>query len=281
MKERIFFMLGERFCLKQYFPRDEETVYRYINFDKFKDLVSTKQLYLGRGDEYDEEDIYEGTETNCGKNLRRKVHNSKVFDLNTRLYERNRRCVAINSWYCGDLESKAMWNKHAKGTDGIAIRTQVGKIRSALSSYDRYLCVRKIEYIENHDREFTKFGCPFFPFSIKRKREFGYENELRIIYGEGKGCKNSSPLYKAQEIAKNYIKIPIDPSILIGEIVLAPKSTPSVFYKVCKISKQSGLNVPIVWSSLIENPLKKMILRMIGRIICARFKIGLKPKSYI
>jgi hypothetical protein len=249
-------MLGERFCLQQYFPRDEEVVYRYMPFYKFEDLALSKELYLSRGDQFDEEDSYEGTETKFGKNLRRVVHDSDAFDENTRLYERNRRCVAINSWYVGDRESEAMWNKFAKETDGIAIRTRVGKIRSALSSWDRYLCVRKMEYTENHEGELTKFGCPLFPFSIKRKRDFVDEdfvdeNELRIIYGEGKGCTDGSQLYKAQKIADIKVRIPIDPSILIGEIVLAPKSTISVLNKVQKISKLTGLHVPIVRSSLI------------------------------
>jgi hypothetical protein len=247
----IFFMLGKRFCLQQYFPRDEEIVYRYTPFYKFEDLASSKELYLSRGDQFDQEDSYEGTETKFGKNLRRVIHDSDAFDENTRLYEQNRRCVAINSWYVGDRESEAMWNKFAKGTDGIAIRTQVGKIRSALSSWDRYLCVRKMEYTENHDGEFTKFGCPFFPFSIKRKRDYVDENELRIIYGEGKGCIDGSQLYKAQKIADIKVRIPIDPSILIGEIVLSPKSTIADLNKVQKISEQAGLHVPIVRSSLI------------------------------
>ncbi len=244
-------MLGESFCLKQYYPKDEEIVYRYMPFDKFKDLVSSKELYLSRGDQFDQEDLYEGTETKLGTNLRKTVHNSDAFEKNTRLYERNRRCVAINSWYVGNRESAAMWKKFAGKTDGIAIRTRVKKIRSALSAWDRYLCVRKIEYAENHDEEFTKFGCPFFLFSIKRKKEFDDENELRIIFGEGKGCIEGSPLYKAQKIVGPAKRINIDPSVLIGEIVLSPRSTTSVLKKVRQLSKNAGLHVPVVCSSLI------------------------------
>lgn len=244
-------MLGERFCLEQYYPKDEEIVYRYIPFYKFEDLLSAKELYLSRGDQFNEEDCFEGTETKFGTNLRRVVHNTDVFEENTRLYERNRRCIAINSWYIGDRESEAMWGKFAKEPDSIAIRTRVGKIRSAFSAWGRYLCVRKMEYIENHDGEFTKCGCPFFPFSIKRKKDFADENELRIIYGEGKGCIEGSLQYKAKEIAETSVRISIDPSLLIDEIVLSPKSTTSVLKKVQKISKQMGKYIPIVPSGLI------------------------------
>ena len=251
--QRIFFMLGERFCLEQYYPKDEEIVYRYMPFYKFENLVSSKELYLSRGDRFDKEDPYEGAETKVGTSLRRTVYDNNAFEENTRLYERNRSCVAINSWYVGDLESREMWEKFAGETDSIAIRTRVEKIRSALLAWDRYLCVRKIEYAENHDEEFTKCGCPFFPFSIKRKKKFDDENELRIIFGEGKGCIAGSPQYKARKIASKGKRISVDPSILIGEIVLSPKSTTAVLEeKVRNIFKNAGLHVPpIVCSSLI------------------------------
>jgi hypothetical protein len=244
-------MLREEFCLQQYNPRDEEIVYRYMPFYKLEDLVLSKELYLSRGDQFDKEDSFEGTETKFGTNLRRAVHDNDAFEENTRLYKRNRRCVAINSWYLGDCESEAMWGKFAKETDGIAIRTRIKKIRSALSAWDRQLCIRKMEYTENHEGEFNKFGCPFSPFSIKRKKDFDDENELRIIYGEGKGCIEGSPLYKAQEIVDSCVRLSIDPQTLIDEIVLSPKSTMAVFNKVQKISKEAGLYLPIVRSSLI------------------------------
>ena len=242
--------LGELFCLQKYFPRDEEIVYRYTSYHNFEDLIKTGKLYLTRGDQFDEEDNYEGSETQLSARLRRAVHSSNAVDEIDRLYKRNRRCVAINCWYVGAQESELMWNKFAKKSDDIAIRTDVGKIRSALLSWDRYLCVRKMEYTENHADEFLKFGCPFFPFSIKRKKDFGSENELRIIYGEGKGCIDESPLYQAQELADNNRKIFIDLKILIDKIVLAPNSNSSVRKKVEKIL--DGLDIPVV-NSIFTN----------------------------
>lgn len=241
-------MLGERFCLQESYPEDEEVVCRYLTFEKFKDLITSQKLYFARGDRF--KDIYEGIETAFGTNFRRAVHDSHAFEENSTLYERNRRCVAISCWFIGKQESESMWSEFAGDVDSVAIRTSVGKIRSALAPWDRHLCVRKIEYVENHDVEFTKFGCPFFPFSIKRKNEFAHESELRIIYGEGKGCIEGSALYKAPEISSEAVRIHIDPSILIDEIVLSPKSTPSVFDKIREVTQEEGLDVSIVTSGL-------------------------------
>ena len=239
-------MLGERFCLQEYYPEDEEIIYRYLSFDKFQDLICSRELYLARGDRF--KDTYEGVETAFGTNLRRAVHDDHGFEENSKLYERNRRCIAISCWFAGNQESEPMWHEYARGIDGIVIRTSVRKIRSALGHRDRHLCVRKIEYVENHDVQFTKFGCPFFPFSIKRKKQFAHERELRIIYGEGKGCVEGSSLYKAPEISSEAVKIRIDLSVLIEGIILSPKSTPSVFDKVRVALKQEGLNLPVVRS---------------------------------
>jgi len=242
-------MLGEKFCLQEYYPENEEIIYRYLTFDKFKDLISSRKLYLSRGDSF--KDKYEGIETVFGTNLRRAIHDGQNFEINSKLYERNRRCVAISCWFIGNQESESMWNEFTGDIDGIAIRTNVRKIKSALVHWDRYLCVRKIEYLENHDVEFTKFGCPFFPFSIKRKRQFAHESELRIIYGEGKGCIEGSPLYKALEISPEAVRIPIDPSALIEKIILSPRSTPSFFDKVREFTQEEGIDVSVARSELI------------------------------
>ena len=42
--QRILLMLGAKFCLQRYYPRDEEIVYRYMSFDKFNHLISSKEF---------------------------------------------------------------------------------------------------------------------------------------------------------------------------------------------------------------------------------------------
>lgn len=237
-------MFGEKFCLKDHYPVDQEII-RFLSFEKFIDLLSSKELYLSRGDRF-VEDTYEGIETACGKKLRRIVHNDHNFETNSKLYERNRRCVAVCCWFVGKQETVSMWKRYAGDIDGIAIRTNVKYLKSTLNHFERHLCVRKIEYVDNHDNEMTRFGCPFYPFSIKRKSQFAYENELRIIYGQGKGCVEKSPLYEAPEISSNGVRIPIKLSVLIEKIIVSPRSTPLVFDKVLNIVKNCGLDSSVV-----------------------------------
>jgi len=46
-----------------FLPPRSEIVWRYLNEFKFRDLVTTSQLYLGRGDKYDDNDGMEGRDS--------------------------------------------------------------------------------------------------------------------------------------------------------------------------------------------------------------------------
>jgi hypothetical protein len=39
-----------------------------------------------------------------------------------------RSLTAANCWFIGDEESPEMWNKYARGPDGVAIRSSVRKV---------------------------------------------------------------------------------------------------------------------------------------------------------
>lgn len=238
---------GEKFCLKEYYPEDSKTLYRYMDFWKFEDIISRKALFFSRGDKF--EDQYEGLETELSKSMRRAVHNDDSYNENSKFYDRNRRCLAVHCWHISDFESTAMWKQFAREIDGIAIRTTVKRIKSALNSYGKNLCIRNIKYVENHLHEFTPFGCPFFPFLVKRK-EYAKENELRIIYGEGKGCIKESMQYFAPEIPYQGIMLTVDPSVLIQDVILSPQAPIEFFNDVKKIITINGLNISIINSSI-------------------------------
>ena len=215
-------MFGKKFCLGDYYPEDQEIIYRYIPFWKFMHIVFQRKFYLSRGDQFN--DPLEGKETKLSRNIRATVHNDEAFASNSAYYDKNRICVAINCWYAGDTESLEMWENFAPSPDGIAIRSTIHKLKKALSKDKNKLCIRKVEYVENHDVEFTKFGCPFYPFSIKISRDFKLESEIRVIYGDGKACMDESPLYNASVLDEVGVELNVDPSILIDTVILSPKA---------------------------------------------------------
>ena len=223
-------MFGEKFCLSDYYPEENETIYRYMNFRKFIDLLYTRTLYFSRGDQFN--DPYEGTETLWSRNIRRKVHDQASYKENCDLYDRNRMCAAISCWYVGDNESIEMWKEFASGPDGIAIQSKVSNLKAALARRGRHMCIGKVEYVSEHDHEITKLGCPFSPFLIKREKKFSQESELRIIWGEGKGKHNTS-WSKIPKINTKGLKIQIDPEVLIEDIIVSPEA-PSWFLKTVR-----------------------------------------------
>ena len=226
-------MFGEKFCLQDCYPADDEKISRYIDFAKLAHLLCTKTLYLTRGDQFT--DQYEGIETKLSRNIRKIVHGNDAYKENSRLYERNRRSVAINCWYIGENESNDMWKTYANGTDGVLVQSNVSKLKESFTDSQENICISKVVYIENHNDAFTKFGCPFFPFLIKRKKDFSFENELRVIFGYGKYCKQEPTLYHAPEIRTNGIELPIDPTALIERIIISSKAPAWLFSTVERV----------------------------------------------
>lgn len=183
-------------------------------------IVGQRKLYLSRGDQF--KDSLEGKETERSRKIRKKVHDQASYKENSELYDRNRRCVAISCWYTGNTESRKMWEKFAPGPADIAVRSTVSRLKKALFEHKDKLCIRRVEYIENHEIEFTKFGCPFYPFSIKADKDDD-ESEIRVIYGDGKACKDGS-LYNAPKLVEAGVELTVDPSILIDTVILSPEA---------------------------------------------------------
>jgi hypothetical protein len=221
---------GKGFCLREYYPKDNEHVLRYTNYAKFRDLVCTKTLYLARGDQFP--DQYEGKETAMSENIRRSVQEQSGYNRNTELYERNRRCVAISCWSIGENDTKEMWEEFTDGVSGIAIQSDVSRLKQILAEYEDNICIRKVKYVDDHAREFTQLGCPFYPFLIKRRQRFSFEKELRVIWGEGKYCKHGSRLYDAEEIKTEGMRFPINLNVLIEGVIIPASARPEFEDKV-------------------------------------------------
>lgn len=217
---------------------------------KFMHIVGQRKLYLSRGDQF--KDSLEGKETELSRKIRAAVHNDAAFASSSACYDRNRRCVAISSWYTGDTESRKMWEKFAPGPADIAVRSTVSRLKKALFEHKDKLCIRKVEYIENHEIEFTKFGCPFYPFSIKADRDFDYESEIRVIYGDGKACKDGSPLYNAPELVEAGVELTVDPSILIDTVILSPEAPDCFLNSIQTLICCLNINLKVKNSALKE-----------------------------
>ena len=106
-------------------PADNATLWRYMDFTKFIDLLSSNALWLQRLDLLD--DSREGHFTN-----RERDRLSKYSDGRETSAATNRPFSFVNCWQQSDRERMLMWVLYGAAGRGIAINTTVGQIKAAI-----------------------------------------------------------------------------------------------------------------------------------------------------
>ena len=118
-------------------PRDEDTVWRYMNFEKFANILATKSLFFTRADKSD--DKFEGY-VPASTTLSYESSGSQIVS-NFRQY------IMCNCWHHGDEESMAMWDKYHLRNSGIAIKTTMENLKNSLPD-EPNVFIGQIEYVK-------------------------------------------------------------------------------------------------------------------------------------
>ena len=191
-------------------PENPDTVvWKYLDLSKFLDLLMSHKLFMSRSDKF--EDQYEGTFSEPTFEEMKKLSADNPEFL--KYYKTHREKVVVSSWHINEYESFAMWQIFTGNSEGLAIRSTVGRLQKALApenQFEQY--IGEVNYID-YKKEYIPFDDAFFPFLFKRK-SFQYEREIRII----------SDL-SAHDISINDgVKIGVDIRQLIEKIYIHPKS---------------------------------------------------------
>lgn len=125
--------------------KQEQFIWRYLDFTKFVDLLATEELYFTRVDKFD--DKFEGSNTiptvenrdayfqymvTAGEMTPESA--SKAKEILDKFYEEQRQHYAVNCWHMNDHESAAMWSLYAKESTGIAIRSTYKRLINAIQA---------------------------------------------------------------------------------------------------------------------------------------------------
>ena len=230
--------------------KNKAKLWRYMNFDKFKGLLSKKSLYFASAREYD--DAFEGSITQRHYDFRLKqtkgmgldfiAHTSNAFYELTRL-------TKINCWHLSDYESTAMWKLYVREGKGIAIQTTYENFKKSLLPYrikENYspedIHIGKVKYI-NYRSEIMDDKSMLGMFFYKRK-SFSYENEVRAVIS----------LRMAEEFGVNIpekgISVPVNLHILIENIYLSPEMDNGLTEEVKKLLNNHQYGFTILKSEL-------------------------------
>ena len=221
-------------------------LWRYIQRDKFLLLLNSSNLFFCRADYFQKEDIFEGTYPKLEYQYQCKRDDGK--ETSRRLYEINSKDTFITCWHLSEYESLAMWKLYAKDEKGIAIQTNLTDFKDSFEDSDRKIFAGKVDYINYEtDTFYGESGHNYnlmnaFALFIHKRKIYSYENEYRAI------CKDS----KGSELNGVYIKVNLYK--LIQQIYLSPFATKKEYLDISNKMKESGIRIPISFSSFKAQP---------------------------
>ncbi len=238
---------------------DDLPLLRYMSLSKFVNMLNTSGLWFSRQDLLG--DPFEGAAPISDLSTRR-----NAAEPTARIWEAWRRWLVVSCWYTGPIESDAMWNKYAPDGEGLAIKTSVSALRTAMKlSTDSYadsnadakvplavIFLGQVAY-GDHDRiHLDDKDLPFARAFLKRP-EFPHEQEVRALaplpdlFGEnGVDCE--------AEPALRGITVTIDITKLLAEVIISPTASDRYFKDIEKLLRVYEIEVPIRLSDLAGKP---------------------------
>jgi len=239
---------------------DETVIWRYLSAERLRDVLSGS-LYFAAATQFD--DAFEGAITDAQFAKRRaqserflsaKRDVDAALQSTSRAFAELRRLTKISCWHASDHENVSMWERYLpKGTCGVAVRSTVGSLKSALLPFrleprfgEEGIVVRKVQYLDFSKDEFPEQSMEA-PFFFKRI-EYRDEQEVRAVLS----------LRMAEEFGVQVpdlgVSVGVDPGQLIAEVRVGPVCTNSDVRRVQEMMQAEGVFRPAMPSTLSRRP---------------------------
>jgi len=237
-------------------PSDNSKIWRYLDFTKFMDLLNTSKLFFTRLDKLG--DPFEGvcpiyTIDSINKTLNDAFSKERIKEIQKEYSLYVNKITAVNCWHINSFESAAMWKIYLKSGEGIAIQSNVKRLKNSLKDEKNDIFIGRVRYI-NYDyftSSVDKYKMLAYPVIFKRKI-FQHERELRAVIQ--KNPKKSVISDFKPTIKKDGIYVPVDLNILIDKIYIAPTSPKWQHELLESIITKFKLNKEVIQSGLDDKP---------------------------
>lgn len=258
-------------------PEKELTLWRYMSIPKFESLLKQNALFFCRADKFS--DPFECSIPKREAEYRSSEHNFRMteavfgrFDseFNEEVAKKQSQDMAdthkkvktattVNCWHINSHESEAMWQLYLKNNEGLAIKTTVGHLFTALKDVQQDIGISKIRYIDYdtgiwyHETEYpvAKHYNLLIPL-IHKRIEFQHEKELRLYHHDH---KREKPDYWSSQKNEMGEFIPIDIPTLIQSVFFHPTADDKVKNKILEISRSYGHEFKFEESKMASNPI--------------------------
>jgi hypothetical protein len=237
-------------------PANQDVViWRFMNMKKFRDLMTTGELYFCRADLF-KNDEREG--------LPPQRYLAAVLRLNPLLL-RDRQTLNhhfgsiaqfrenfyISCWHLFRNETDKMWKEY--GDDGVSICSQYCLLKSALDTMGDRAFIGLVRYGEQHLRGVVNL----FPFIMTKRAGYEGEQEVRAMLwimdplaGINRHIdieNRAHPLPQGpppDRVLKGH-KRGVDLQALITKIVVTPWASPATFDEVNRLVNSNGYTIPV------------------------------------
>ena len=258
-------------------PDDGDTLWRYMSFEKFVNMLEKKSLFFTRADKFD--DPFEGfvppaVMGSYKESVKRLTKNAeKIGEILIKVSESSRKYVMCNCWHQNEEESMAMWEKYHMRNSGIAIKTTMQDLKNSL--LDRFdVFIGKIEYMyhKTYDHNFIQHYAnselsldkkwTYFPYFHKRKA-FEHEREVRIIIDvepfvteHFEGFINLKAILETEfpDIYDIGMSFNVDVKRLINEVIISPYAEKWLTGTVKSVVHKYGFDFEVNPSELLDDP---------------------------
>lgn len=119
-----------------------------------------------------------------------------------------RKETLILSWNANKNESFAFWKMYAKEKLGIAIKTNIGRLRESFKSAEENIYIGEVRYYDDENPKY-KTGNTFYTF-LTKNNYYEFESEVRCI---------TRILQDDKQTTKN---IKVDLNELIEDVYISP-----------------------------------------------------------
>jgi len=271
---------------------NEMALWRYMSIDKFIDLISNRKLFLTPLSYYQSTDPFEGFSPKVAFEAITDISLKFIEELEEKsrliekqfylggaepteeqsiaisnfksLIESNRldiiprhnkisKSTCVHCWYHSESESEAMWKLYSDSGKGIAIKTSVGSLVSALNSSKPEVPLRigRVKYLDFLCEKLTPKECVTDGVTtpLLKRNEYAHENEIRLF---------SVPIDLNATNWREYEPTPtlvdVDLSILIESVYISPYVTEPFISSVKTLCKLYEIpNEKIIQSQLLKN----------------------------
>jgi hypothetical protein len=242
-------------------PDDQAWVWRFMDLSKLISIIATETLPFVRLDKF--QDPYEGFPPLGNRisesdllDLPAEQRAKMVADLNRNtwnLAEKARQIIFVNCWSVNEHESAAMWKLYVSGSEGVAIRSNCGRLKNALSNALQAIDIAEVKYIDYRVAGVRSAPMDMLALSMHKRKSFEHERELRVVHWDSTEAMDIIRNERRTN-SKKLIPIQVDRDALIERIFVSPTSPTWFKDLVDSVMSKYGVNKQVHRSSLEDGP---------------------------